>query len=149
MEKYALDLKTNLCQITGDGSLIKLNMADGEAMVKRYRLLAELNREPDTFNSAVFIYFCNVLEDMGIGNDYVDRKPLITGLADALMVCCLLYSTGGVDDKTFSRKIDEVFYYGYYLDRKHYPTYDQLLKIREDFPRINNVWRRQRGLLPQ
>lgn len=149
MEKCALDLKTNLCQITGDGSLIKLNMADEAAMAKRYRLLAELNREPDIFNSAVFLYFCNVLEEMGIGNDYAERRPLITGLADALTVCYLLHSTGGVDDKTFSRKIDEVFYYGSYLDRKCCPTYDQLVTLRGDFPRIDNVWRKQHGLLPR
>lgn len=147
METNEQIFKNNLCQITGNGSLIKLDMADPVAEGKRHRLLAELGRELSAFNSAVFIYFCNVLEDMGVGDSYSERKKLITNLADALTVSYLLEATGGVSDETFSKKIEDVFHYGYWLDRKHYPSAEVLGKIRSDFKRIELVWRKSASLI--
>lgn len=134
------EFKDNLCRLTGDGSLVKLDMADETAMSKRLLLLTETGYPIGNWGSAVFIYICNVLDQMGVGKDYAEHKKLIKYSAMALVDCSTLHNTGGVPEGALDKKLQEVFHYAPYLDAEQGPTLEVIQAITGDFERIKNVW---------
>lgn len=130
------ELQRNLSVITGNGSLVKLNIADQSAMAARVRLLTKYGRDTEAFTSAVTIYLCNVLDAQGFGLGYSERGRLIPSLSFELTRAWLMEYTGGYTQEELNRWIDEVFEYGQY-DPAHRPSPELLKLICDDFARIS------------
>ena len=143
METNEMVFKRNLSAITGDGSFVKLDLADPTAQEKRLRLLADQGRNPKSFGSAVFIYYCNVLDQHVISKDYAKRKGLICLLANGLTMLYFLETGIGAvkDDAVFHGKMRDELIFGLTEYLNHEPSYEQLEWLRSDFDRLYGVMR--------
>lgn len=140
METIEMSFKRNLSAIIGDGSFVKLDMADSTAQEKRLRLLAEQGRNPKSFGSAVFIYYCNVLDQHVISKDYEKRKGLICLLANAVTLMFFVEMVRGVkDDAIFLAKVNDEVLLGPAEYFSRVPSIDQLDWLRSDFDRLYTV----------
>lgn len=137
-----LELKDNLCRITGDGSLINLDMASEKDLKARANFLRSNERNPEYFNSALLIYFCNVVDGM-VDAKYKDRTSLIFHVADHLLLAYTVYEDGQSAKDFLTKRTDELFERCPYLDRKYHPSDENMLKIRDDFARLKRVWYRK------
>lgn len=133
------ELKDNLCRITGDGSLIKLDMTSEKDLEARCNFLESNGRTPATFNSAAFIYFCNVL-DTGVAKDYADRKKMISNMAGELCLCLTLHNTGGVLGGLVDVRMQEIIDARPDLPEDKTSIWEQVRKIEDDFGRLKKVW---------
>lgn len=139
---------TNLAAVTGNGSLVKLDLADERAMQKRIKLVEQRHRKVGVFTSAVMIYFCNILDQNGFAKDSKDKVSATVSVADLLTTGWVLYDTGRDKKKQpystveqisewINGKLIEAFSYG--LDLSIRPSGESLKYIMEDFARISKV----------
>lgn len=133
------EFKDNLSRITGDGSLVKLDLASEEDLHARCNFLESNNRTPGHFNSAAFIYFCNVL-DMGVAKDYVGRKKMISNMAAELAGCLTLHNTGGVKPGLVDARMEEIFNARPELPEDKTLIWEHVRMIEGDFDRLKKVW---------
>lgn len=134
-----VEFKDNLSRLTGDGSLVKLDMANEKDLKARCNFLKGFERGPQYFTSAVFVYFCNVLDGM-VDKKYKDRVDLITYVADHLVVAYMVNEDESLSKGLMAKRADELFDLCRHLDRKHYPSDENMAKIEKDFARIQKVW---------
>lgn len=127
----------NLCKITGNGSLIKLDMSDDHAMDLRMKLLSKRRYNAQSHNAAVFIYIANVLDQRGYLEGHADRKRYITATSGILTTAWVLHSTGGYSTSWFNDQFAELVSYGY--EDTLFPSLSELDQITSDFDRITKA----------
>lgn len=136
------EFKDNLCRITGDGSLIKLDMGNEKDLQARCNFLRSNHRSPEYFTSALLIYFCNVVDEM-VDTKYKDRTDLIFHIADHLLLAYMVHEDEALKEGLLKKRADELFEDYPHLDRKYYPSEENMLKIEKDFLRLQKVWYRK------
>lgn len=111
------------------------------------KMLAKYNRKLEMRASAVFIYFCTILEMEGYAKGHNDELRIIMAISNVLTIAWILFDTGrgkNLNNSTIEElkiwldgKLPEVFSFG--LDKALCPTGESLEYIMEDFKRISKV----------
>lgn len=139
----------NLSEIGKENPFLKLEKSKGAAQLQ-LKLLERKKFQPENLSSAVFIYFCNVLDSKEFAVGHKDRKPAIIGVADILTIAWALYNSGRIykiGDVRYQTieelqvwldgKLIEIFSYG--MDPTLRPSSESLKYIMDDFERISQV----------
>lgn len=78
--------KRNLSVITGNGSLVKLDVVDSAIETRRFGLIKEHGFDANDFDAALFIYCCNVIDESNEFPFAVNRKDLIATSAKSVVM---------------------------------------------------------------
>ena len=140
MTTFTNEFKDNLAAITGNGTLIKLDVVDPNVEERRLGLVREYGYDKDRFDAALFIYICNVLDDHGLANKYpMGRKVIIATTAKSVVdwfnSAKLLVNTGYSLSMYIASRVGPTW-----LDEGKCPSSETIELIEKDMDRVFNVW---------
>ena len=132
--------KQYLSMITGDGALTKLDVVDPIVEARRKALAKEFGFEVDSFDAALFVYVCNVLDESKMAPVETDRREMISNTAREIVKYfnnrhvlgkdtaeLHAYASGGID-------LDR------WCDEKIAPSWEIMEKLSNDMKRVYHVW---------
>lgn len=140
MESNMKALKDNLSRITANGSLVKLNLAPGRSMDLRLEFVKANGLEANSFDAALLIYVCNVLEESGMADYQENRKTLITDAGKVVLKYfekkVLLQET----EMTLPGLMSVSLKGDHWSNYKIAPSMKVLQNLDADMDRLYNVW---------